>query len=193
MDLFDAIINRYSHKEGFKPYGVLTEDLNQIAQAGLDAPSGNNRRTVQLILLPDRRYIDPVCDVHPTIGLRTAPAAIAVFTDKSLTPEGERSFEKEDYSAAVQNILLAATALGYSSLWLDSPYFKEENKEKVREILGAPEYFYLWAVIPIGKPDGVGIERVKEPIEKRASYGKYGCKENLNKKKEIKYNYVLDY
>ena len=174
MDVLQAISNRYSHKEDFLPDAVPIEDLNRIAQAGLDAPSGNNRQTVRLIVLPDRQTLDPVCEIHPTAGLRTAPAAIAVLTDSSQIPSDAMNFEKEDYSAAVENMLLAATGLGYVSLWLDSPYFCAEREKKAREVLGAPEHFRLWAVLPIGKPDGEGSRREKLMFSQRVSYGRFG-------------------
>ena len=173
MNTLTAISTRYSHKEKFLPDPVILSDLNQIAQAGLDASSGVNRQTVQLIILPDRESIAPICRVAPTAGMETAPAAIAVLTDGTLAPADKMNFEKEDYSAAVQNILLAATALGYSSLWLDSPYYSDEVQKAAREVLGTPDHFHLWAVVPIGKPDGEGTRREKLPFAQRVSYRQY--------------------
>ena len=175
MDVLQAISSRYSHKEEFLPDAVPLEDLNRIAQAGLDAPSGANRQTVRLVILPDRQALDPVCGVFPTAGLRTAPAAIAVLTDKTLSPPDQMSFDKEDYSAAVENMLLAATGLGYVSVWLDSPYFCAEREKKARDVLGAPDHFRLWAVLPVGKPKGEGSRREKLPFSDRVSYGRLGC------------------
>jgi len=173
MNLFEAIKNRYSHKEGFLPDLVPIADLEQIAQAGLDAPSGVNRQTVQLIILPNREALGPISDLTPHGGLSTAPAAIAVLTDGSLTPAGHMNFEKEDYSAAVENMLLAATALGYASLWLDSPYFNAENEQAAKQLMGVPVGFKLWAMLPIGKPDGVGTRREKLPFSARVSYVRF--------------------
>ena len=130
MDIFKAFEERYSHKEGFLPEAVSLAELEKIAKAGISAPSGVNRQTVRLIILPNRSAIEAVCAVAPTIGLKTAPAAIAVLTDRTVTPDGEMNFEKEDYAAAVENMLLAATALGYSSLWLDSPFFDGEKEKQ---------------------------------------------------------------
>ena len=176
MNIFDVLEARYSHKEGFLPDAVPLADLEKIASAGLSAPNGVNRQVVRLVILPDRASLDPVCAVASTIGLDTAPAAIAVFTDSSITPvaPGVFNFEKEDYSAAVTQMLLAATGLGYSSLWLDSPYFDLVNKRKASEVMGAPDSFCLWAVLPVGKPDGAGSRREKLAFEARVSYGRFG-------------------
>jgi len=97
-----------------------------------------------------------------------------VLTDGGATPSTEMNFEREDYSAAVQNMLLAATALGYSSLWLDSPYFNPEKERQARAALSAPDSHRLWAVLPIGKPDGSGSRREKLPFDVRVSYEIFG-------------------
>lgn len=178
MDTFEAIKSRYSHKERFLPTPVPLSHLEKIAQAGLDAPNGVNRQVVRLIILPDRDSLNPLCQASPAIGLETAPAAIAVLTDTTITPPPPEAFnfEKEDYAAAVTQMLLAATALGYSSLWLDSPYFDMAKKKKATQVLGAPDTYYLWATIPIGLPDGTGSRREKMAFNDRVSYGRFGGK-----------------
>ncbi|MDR2558453.1 MAG: nitroreductase family protein, partial [Oscillospiraceae bacterium] len=136
MNLFEAIERRYSHKEKFLPNPVPLGDLERIAKAGLAAPTGMNSQCVRLVILPDREAVQPLCDVAPTDGMLTAPAAIAVLTDK-FVQRGTVNFEIEDYSAAAMQMLLAATALGYESLWLDSPYFDAEKQKQALEVLGA--------------------------------------------------------
>jgi len=173
MNLFEAIEERYSHKEGFLPIPVPLTDLELIAKAGIAAPSGANRQTVRLIILPDREALNPISNLTPHMGLETAPAAIAVLTDTSTTPSDSMCFEREDYSAAVENMLLAATALGYASLWLDSPYFNTEKENAAKDLLGVPKTFKLWAMLPIGKPNGKGTRREKLPYESRVFYCKY--------------------
>ena len=173
MDFFEAVKKRYSHKEKFLPNPVPLADLEKIAEAGLAAPSGMNWQCVRMIILPDKKAIEPVYNAVPTDRLLTAPAAIAVLTD-SFTQDEKKNFELEDYSAAVQNMLLAAVALGYASLWLDSPYFEGAMQKKALEALGAPNGYRLRAVLPIGLPDGEGSRREKMPFNERVSYNKFG-------------------
>ena len=99
----------------------------------------------------------------------TAPAAIAVLTD-SAPFTGEWNFEKEDYAAAAENMLLAATALGYVSLWLDSPFFDTEKQKAALKALNAPDGYHLRVVLPVGLPDGVGTRRDKLPYNERVFY-----------------------
>jgi nitroreductase len=171
MEFFEAVEKRYSHKEKFLPDAVPMADLERIARAGLAAPTGNNSQCVKLIILQGRDEVQPLCDVVPTDGMRTAPSAIAVLTDST----GHRvpyNFEVEDYAAAAAQMLLAATALGYSSLWLDSPYFDEKEQKEALAVLGASDRYHLRVVLPVGLPDGKGSRRGKLPFNERVSYGK---------------------
>jgi nitroreductase len=173
MDFIDIIEKRYSHKERFLADSVPLEALELIAKAGLAAPTGNNSQCVRLVILPDRAALQPLCDVAPTDGLLTAPAAIALLTDSS-TQKGKHNFELEDYAAAATQMLLAVTALGYVSVWLDSPYFDEAKQKAALAVLGAPEGYHLRVVLPVGLPDGVGSRRSKMAFDERVSYGRFG-------------------
>ncbi|MDR0457192.1 MAG: nitroreductase family protein [Treponema sp.] len=173
MDFFEIVEKRYSHKERFLPDSVPLKDLELIAKAGLAAPTGNNSQCVRLIILPDRASLQPLCDVAPTEGLRTAPAAIAVLTDPS-TQKGDHNFEVEDYSAATAQILLAVTELGYVSVWLDSPYFDDDKQKAAVKALGAPAGYHLRVVLPVGLSDDAGARRSKMTFNERVFYGKFG-------------------
>jgi len=171
MEFFEVIEKRYSHKEKFLPDEVPMADLDKIAKAGLAAPTGNNTQCVKLIILNGREEVQPLCDVVPTDGMLSAPAAIALLTDST----GHRppyNFEVEDYAAAAAQMLLAATALGYSSVWLDSPYFDEKNQKAALAVLNAPDKYLLRVVLPIGRPEGEGSRREKLPFDERVSYCK---------------------
>ena len=171
MDFFEVVGKRYSHKERFLPESVPMDALKRIAGAGLAAPTGNNTQCVKLVILSNRDEVQKLGDIVTTEALSTAPAAIAVLTDS----EGHRkpyNFEVEDYSAAATQMLLAATALGYVSLWLDSPFFDDESQKAALSVLGASDRYHLRVVLPIGLPCGEGSRREKLSFEERVSYEK---------------------
>ena len=173
MDFFEVIENRYSYKGRFLPDAVPLDNLELIAKAGLSAPTGNNSQCVKLIILPDRKSLEPLCKVAGSEGLNTAPAAIAIVTDHSRSV-GKYNFEVEDYAAAAENMLLSAVALGYVSVWLDGPFLDEEPQKAARAALGIPEEgYHLRALIPIGLPGGEGSRRTKLPFDERVYYGKW--------------------
>ena len=171
MDFFEAVEKRYSHKEKYLPDAVPMADLERIAKAGLSAPTGYNSQCVKLVILNGRDEVDPLCNVVPTDGMLTAPAAIAVLTDKQ-AHSNPISFDLEDYAAAAAQMILAAFALGYVSVWLDSPYFDENKQKAALKVLGASDRYHLRVVLPIGLPDGDGSRREKQPFNERVFYGK---------------------
>ncbi len=56
----------------------------------------------------------------------------------------------EDGAAAVENMLLASTALGYGSCWLEGYTLRSEDVFKT--LLGVPEEKRLLTLVPIGVP-----------------------------------------
>ena len=173
MDFFEATEKRFSYKGKFLPDAVPMEHLELIAKAGLLAPSAMNTQCVRLIILPSNEAITPISSITMSQGLITAPAAIVVLTD-GYTQKGRIDFSFEDYAAATQSMLVAATALGYVSLWLDSPFFDGNNQKASLAALGIPETHHIRVVLPIGKPADEIKRREKMPFEKRVSYGKFG-------------------
>ena len=172
MDFFEAVEKRYSHKSRFLPDKVPLEDLNLIAKAALAAPTGYNSQCVRLVILPDRESLQPLCDVAHTEGLVTAPAAIAVLTRSYADQNLKYNFEIEDYAAAAAQMMLAITALGYVSVWLDSLFFDESEQKAALEVLGAAADYHLRVVLPVGLPDGPGERRRKMAFNERVFYRK---------------------
>ena len=105
--------------------------------------------------------------------MNSQSASLAVLTDRRTYPGKGMNFEMEDYSAATENMLLAAVALGYVSLWLDSPFFNHEKQEAAKKALGVPDEMHLRAVLPIGLPDGPGTRREKLSYNERVFYRRY--------------------
>ena len=85
-------------------------------QAGLDAPSGCNKQTTSLIAVDNPDVLKQLHSViEPPVG-ETAPAAICVLTQR-VNAYRDKCFAVQDYSAAIQNMLLAIVELGYQSCW----------------------------------------------------------------------------
>lgn len=56
---------------------------------------------------------------------------------------------EQSVSAAIENLILAATDMGYGSCWATGPLLAADD---MKRILGIPEDWIIYAVIPIGKP-----------------------------------------
>lgn len=123
MDFFEAVEKRFSFRGTYADKSVSEKDIRRILDAGIRAPSGCNGQTSSFIVVTDKKTLEKIAAVIDKPCVHTAPVIIAVLTEKVEVIPG-RSFEIEDYGACVENILLAATALGYASLWLDGLYAK---------------------------------------------------------------------
>lgn len=64
---------------------------------------------------------------------------------------------EQSVSAAIENLILAATALGYGTCWATGPLLAAEDMKK---ILNIPDNWEIFALVPVGKP-------LKEPVPRR--------------------------
>jgi nitroreductase len=162
MDLFEAIEKRASVR-AFKSGQVSEEDLLKIVDAGRRAPSGYNHQPWEFIVVTDPDVLGRLGQIQECIA--QAGAAIAVVVN-------ETKYWKEDAAAAIENVLLAATALGYGSLWVEGYVLAQEPLAK--EILGVPDEPHLIAIIPIGVPAKRPHQAVKRPLDAVLHWNQYG-------------------
>jgi len=176
MELFEAIKQRHSYRGPFKTEPVPEEHLRQAVQAGLDAPSGRNLQSTQFVIINDPVKLSQVKAVfgdRPFIT--TAQAFIATIFDTNFQPTAEYAytFEVEDNAAATENILLAITALGYATVWLDGALRFEQRAEKIGAIIGLPETKRVRVLLPVGVPAEAYPRKVKLPFDSRAWFNTY--------------------
>jgi len=164
MDFLDAVKKRASVRS-FKRCRISEADMERILDAGRRAPSGYNRQPCAFIVVRDKETLERLGAIQECIG--EASAAIGVVVDSEAT-----QFWKEDAAAAIENMLLAITALGYASLWVEGRVLRQE--ELAKEILGVPGNLRLLAVLPIGKPAGKAAQAEKRPLSEIVHREKYG-------------------
>ena len=174
MKALNAIENRHSYRGKFKNTPVPRDDLIAIMQAGLSAPSGCNKQTTSLIAVDDLEVLNKLRGVIDPPIADTAPAAICVLTRKIIAYR-DRSFYVQDYSAAIENMLIAITTLGYQSCWYEGHLTDTDRiGYKMAQILNVPEEYELVCMLPVGVPD----EEVKGPKKKafgeRAYFNAFG-------------------
>ena len=174
MDVFEAIGNRYSYRGEFKDAPVPREDLTRIVEAGLKAPSGCNAQTTTFVIVDDPGLLAKIRKLHSMRAVQDAGAVIACVIAKEPKPVYEGlSFEVEDCSAAVENMLLAVTALGYATVWIDGALRREGRAERMNEMLGVPADRTVRVILPVGVPANEGPRKEKKPFEERAWFNKH--------------------
>lgn len=168
MDALEAIFSRRSYRGRYKDVPVPREDLISIMKAGLSAPSGCNKQTTSLIAIDDRELLAKLMDVIEPKVAETAPAAICVLT-RRINAYRDRCFSVQDYSAAIENMLLAITALGYQSCWYEGHITDADRiGMKMARILNVPDDYELVCFLPVGIAEDELSSPAKKPFEKRA-------------------------
>lgn len=175
MDMLELIHNRTSYRGRYLDEPVPREDLRKIMEAGLSAPSGCNKQTTSLIAVDDRELLSRLkAAIDPPIA-STAPAAIFVLTQR-IYAYRDRCYQVQDYSAAIENMLLAIKALGYESCWYEGHITDEDRIDlKLSEILGVPEEYKLVCMLPVGKAaQEPRTSPPKKPFGERAWFNGFG-------------------
>jgi nitroreductase len=161
MEALEAIRKRRSVRK-FTGELIPRENLEKIVDAGRLAATGSNRQPWDFIVITDREMIDRLTVVGK--WMKKAGAIIAMVLDPY------SRWWVEDGSAAIENMLIASTALGYGSCWVEGDSLPHE--EEFKTLLGIPKGKRLLALIPVGVPvDWPKVE--KRPLEDVIHWEKY--------------------
>jgi nitroreductase len=181
MEVFKAISHRASVR-AFRSDLPREGDIERILRAATLAPSAGNIQP--WVFVVTKRVETKKALAGAALDQRfiaQAPIVITVCAvgESSAARYGERGRELyclQDTAAAIQNILLSATALGYGTCWIGA-----FDEDAVRKVLGVPAKVRPVALIPLGFPDE-DLPRVKrKPLEAVVRFEAYGG-ENLQGK-----------
>ena len=172
MELFEAIAKRHSYRGPFAPTPVPREDLRRIVEAGLAAPSGCNGQTTTFVIVDAPGVLAAVYEI---LGQKTPPPALIACVAEPRNTFRDMHFEVEDCAAATENILLAVTALGYATVWLDGMLRMDGKGERIGKLLGVPAGRQVQIILPLGVPAGTCTPPPKLPFEQRAWFNRFGA------------------
>jgi nitroreductase len=152
--------------------------IEQILEVGTHAPSGGNRQIYRFIVIRDPEIKRQLAEIYDTLGAqrygnpesRTTwakmPVMIAACSIPGSGPPGAASSGSRAATAAsvipaVQNMLLAITALGLASVL--TTLWKEEEAT-INKLLGLPAGAEIHAILPIGWPDRKYGRNHRKPV-----------------------------
>ena len=149
MELYEGLITRRSVRK--YTGGKISEDaINKIITAGMYAPSARDTRPWHFIVIDDKTLFDKIMAFHPYASmLSQASHAIVVCGDENL--QNGPGYYVMDCSAATENILLAAHALGFGAVWVGI-HPKPDRIEALSMLLELPSHVKPVAVISLGIP-----------------------------------------
>jgi nitroreductase len=143
MDAFIAIKKRRSLRV-YQDRAIAKKDLEEIIDAARLAPTARNEQPWEFVVVTEKEKIKKLANItdHGKF-MAAAYGCIAVFCQNT-------KYYLEDGSAATENILLAATALGIGSCWIAGD--KKEYAAQISHALGVPENYKLISLIALGYP-----------------------------------------
>lgn len=147
MEAIQAMLTRKSVKK-YKPQPVEKELIDKIIEAGLNAPSGLNKQSPIILAVTNKEVRDelsrlnagddPFFRADPFYG---APCVLVVLADKSVPTY------LYDGSLVMENLMLAAHALGLGACWI----------HRARETFNRPEGKAILKKLGIeGEYEGIG-------------------------------------
>ena len=121
----------------YKDIQITEEELNNILECGMYAPSGKNKQSALIVVIQDKELISKIAKINASFvnkeGLNPfydAPTLVIVFGDKNI------STYIQDGSAVITNMINAAYSIGVSSCWIHrakETFETEEGKELMKE------------------------------------------------------------
>lgn len=161
--LLELIMSRTSYRGTYKQDKVPREDLKQILEAGLAAPSGCNKQTTSLIAVDDEELLNRLKRLLAPPIAQSAPAFILVLTQKIIAYRN-KCYHVQDYSACIENMLLANKALGYEGHITD----EDDIAGKMAKELGVPSEYEIVCLLPVGIAEEANKSVPMKSFEERA-------------------------
>lgn len=150
MDVIETIYKRRSIRK-YLDKQVDRDTIITLLKAASAAPTAANCQPWEFIVIDEAEKLSELKD-KLTFGRYNAPVAIVVCGNMKLAFKGpSKEMWVQDCSAAMENILIAATCLGLGSVWIGI-YPLESNIKSLRNILNMPEYVIPLGVVYIGYP-----------------------------------------
>jgi len=193
MDVLEAIRKRRAVRM-YRPAPVSREDILAVLDAANRAPSGLNRQPWEFLVVTGKKVMEMGRSYRSTLDeylshwdkspMRDfitrdefirfaetyggAPVVIVILIRADNNPNFRKA-DLESASAAMENLLLAATALGLGTCWMTGPLWDEKT---LRRILSIPDDREIVAVTPLGYPEKIPAAppRIDPSMEQKARW-----------------------
>ena len=158
MELFEAIEKRFSNRK-FLDKQISNSDLNKIVKAGMQAPVGRGKyEDMHITVIQNNILLDEISNLTDRSVFYNAPTLVII----SARDDGH-GLDKENSACVAMNMLLAATALGLGSIYLNLVIGLIKENKNILKKLSLPEGFVPIVGIGLGYADGSHI--IKHSID----------------------------
>jgi nitroreductase len=149
MDTLNAIRTRRSIRR-YLDQAVNKDLIQEMLSAAMQAPSARNQQPWHFVVIDDRTILGKIPEFMPNASMAAgAPLGILVCGDLDL--EKSAGYWVVDCSAATENLLLAAHALGLGACWC-GVFPREKRMEGLQKLLGLPKNVIAHSLVVVGHP-----------------------------------------
>lgn len=154
----DMIIDNIMTRTSVRAYSerpVTDEQIDTLLRAAMAAPTAGNKQPWRFVVIRDKESLDFISGNFGSMTMMSgAQAAVVVCGDTTATFKGEGvDYWVQDTSAATENLLLAAHAMGLGAVWC-GVYPISERVRTFSELLELPTDILPLNCIAIGYPEG---------------------------------------
>ncbi len=151
---------------------VTEAQIDTLVRAAMSAPTAVNQQPWQVIIVTDREILDSIAANCRNIKMAAeAPMAMVLCGDMTIAREKAEEFWVQDLSAATENVLLAANAMGLGAVWCGI-YPIPDRTAFIQSLLELPADVIPLNVIPIGVPKDK-LQPKEKYKEERVHYNGY--------------------
>lgn len=156
QSLFEIMYNRRSIRCYQEDKIVEQDKVIMLLKAAMAAPSACNLQPWEFIVVNEKDRVNKLKECIDSNNGRyyNAPAAFIVCGNTSYLPWKGRG--EMDCSAAIENILLAATAMGLGTVWIGA--FDEEGVKRNFDI---PSHVVVNSIVLFGYPAEQKLSRTQ--------------------------------
>ncbi len=147
---------------------INKDDLRDLLEAAMYAPSAGNEQAWQFIVLEGemlKKYLDQNRNVP-----NSTPFGILVCADRNLEKFKDFKTSYLDCSAAIQNILLVAHSKGLGAVWC---YVFPTVVDSIKEMLGIPPNIEPFSFVSLGYPKEIPKIDDTRFVESKIHYNKW--------------------
>ena len=166
MDIFEVIKSRRSIRKYDDTKPVPKELIEKVVDASRWAPSAGNNQPIEVVVVSDQKKREKMAEISGYARcLKYSPIALVVCINLKRSEHmygelGRKHYSPQDASAAIENMMLAATALGLGTCW-DSLF----DKDIVKKMLNLPRDVEPFVILALGYPLKIPKPPPRRPLE----------------------------
>ena len=153
--MLELLMTRRSVR-AYKPEQITEEELDAVTKAGTYAPTGMGMQSPVIIAVQNPQAVQKLVQLNAKVMNSDSNPYYGAPTILLVLASSERGNRVEDGSCVLENMMLAACAMGLGSCWINQPFYLQEDEEMkafLADIGAQPEEFACCS-LALGLPEG---------------------------------------